>query len=156
MATAHLVHGFLGVGKTTFAKQLERELPAVRFTHDEWMVRFYGSDPPAELFPGYAQNVTEQIGLLWTRCLMLGVDVVLDLGFWTRRERDEARTTARALGAGILLYRVSCHEDVARRRLATRNRNLDGDLLITETTYDILREQFEALGSDEERTEVAG
>ena len=32
MATAHLIYGYLGAGKTTFAKKLERELPAIRFS----------------------------------------------------------------------------------------------------------------------------
>jgi predicted kinase len=27
---------------------LEHELPAVRFTHDEWMTRLYGDDPDVE------------------------------------------------------------------------------------------------------------
>jgi len=39
MPTAHLIHGYLGAGKTTFARQLERNIPAIRFSHDEWMVR---------------------------------------------------------------------------------------------------------------------
>jgi DNA polymerase III delta prime subunit len=69
MPTAHLVHGFPGVGKTTFAKQLERRLLAVRFSHDEWMVRFFGIDPPADLFPVQSRRVTDQIRLLWPRCL---------------------------------------------------------------------------------------
>lgn len=34
---AFLIHGFLGAGKTTFAKRLEEEEKALRFTHDEWM-----------------------------------------------------------------------------------------------------------------------
>lgn len=41
MATAHLIHGYIGAGKTTFARRLETELPAVRFTHDEGMARFF-------------------------------------------------------------------------------------------------------------------
>jgi predicted kinase len=39
MPTAHLIHGFLGVGKTTLARQLEQKIPAIRFSHDEWMTR---------------------------------------------------------------------------------------------------------------------
>jgi predicted kinase len=156
MATAHLVHGFLGVGKTTFAKQLERSLPAIPFTHDEWMVRFYGTDPPAHLFGGHSRAVTEQIDLLWPRCLELGVDVVLDLGFWSRKDRDQAKARARARGADVLLYRLNCPEHVARARLRARNEKLDGNLLITDATYDLLRMRFEPLTPEEERREVDG
>jgi predicted kinase len=50
MPTVHMIHGYLGAGKTTFARRLEQELPAIRFTHDEWMARLYGIDPPVEHF----------------------------------------------------------------------------------------------------------
>ena len=156
MATAHLIHGFLGVGKTTFAKQLEQNLPAIRFTHDEWMVRFYGRDPPAHHFPAFARNVSEQISLVSMRCLEHGVDVVLDLGFWTRNHRDEVLGMARRSGANAVLYRVSCPEQVALQRLKTRNQTLSGDLLISEATYETLKARFEPLAADEERTEVTG
>src|SRR2546421_108333 len=56
MATVHLIHGFLGSGKTTFARQLEESLPAIRFTHDEWMSRIYGEDPPVERFAEYFRD----------------------------------------------------------------------------------------------------
>ena len=156
MATAHLVHGFLGVGKTTFAKQLERRLPAIRFTHDEWMVRFYGTDPPAHLFETYSRAVTEQIDLLWPRCLELGVDVVLDWGFWSRVEGDETVDKARGCGGDAVLYRVTCPEHVARARLRARNENLDIDLLITVATYETLKARFEPLAPEEKRQEVDG
>jgi predicted kinase len=45
MATAHLIRGFLGVGKTMLARRLEQDIPAIRFSHDEWMTRLYGDDP---------------------------------------------------------------------------------------------------------------
>jgi predicted kinase len=48
LATVHLIHGCLGAGKTTFAKKLAEEVNGVRFNPDEWMVRLYGEDPPAD------------------------------------------------------------------------------------------------------------
>ena len=34
MATLHLIHGFVGAGKTTFSRTLEAEISAIRFTFD--------------------------------------------------------------------------------------------------------------------------
>jgi predicted kinase len=98
-----MIHGYLGTGKTTFARQLEQDLPAIRFTHDEWMARLYGEDPPVEHFADYYARVRSLIDSLWPRCLELGSDVVLDLNFWSRRERDEARRVVAAFGATCCL-----------------------------------------------------
>jgi predicted kinase len=105
MPIAHLIHGFLGSGKTTFARRLERDVRAIRFTHDEWMVRLYGHDPPADQFPILFHRVSEQIDQLWPRCLELGADVVLDHGFWSCKQREETRALACAVGASTRLYR---------------------------------------------------
>ena len=91
MATAHLIHGFLGVGKTTLARQLERSIPAIRFSHDEWMTRLYGDDPPVEHFAELYRRVCQQVEEVWPRCLELGLNVVFEFGFWTRQERDVVR-----------------------------------------------------------------
>ena len=44
-AQIHLIHGFIGFGKTTLAKQLEQSLPAIHFTHDEIMLDRFGRAP---------------------------------------------------------------------------------------------------------------
>jgi len=85
MATAHLIHGFLGVGKTTLARQLERSIPVIRFSHDEWMARLYGDDPPVEHFGELYRRVCQQVEEVWPRCLELGLNVVLEFSFWTSR-----------------------------------------------------------------------
>jgi predicted kinase len=152
-----MIHGYLGAGKTTFARQLERELPAIRFSQDEWMARLHGNArdyPRADKFPIFAQRIYELIGGLWTRCLELGVDVILDLNFWSREERDETRATASALGAGTTLYRLACTDEEAWRRIEQRNRNLVGDLFINREAFEAFKARFEPLGGDEQRVEV--
>jgi predicted kinase len=38
MPTVHMIAGLIGSGKSTFARRLERELPALRISLDEWIV----------------------------------------------------------------------------------------------------------------------
>jgi predicted kinase len=155
MATAHLLFGYLGSGKTTFARRLEVEHRAVRFTPDEWMARLFGADPPAESFPDKAEAILELLEPLWTRCLVLGLDVVLDYGFWSRKERDEVRALVARLGARACLYRLECPEDEARRRIDARNQADARSLYLAPATYDALRHRFEPLEVDEAYLEAA-
>ena len=156
MATAHLIYGYLGAGKTTFARRLERELPAIRFSHDEWMTRLYGDNPPIEDFADFYQRVYEQVEEIWPRCLELGIDVVLDFGFWTRQVRDDTRAKISALGAQARLYRLTCSEDEAWRRVEKRNTDLQGSFLIDRNAFDAFKERLEPLDPDEAHTEIAG
>jgi predicted kinase len=154
MATAHLIHGYLGAGKTTFARQLEKSGAALRFTPDEWMARLYGVDPSAAHFVEYDRRIMDQIGTLWPKCLELGIDVILDFGFWTRRQRDELRTRIVEQAAEPKLYHLVCSDTEAWRRIEKRNANLDGSLVITPNTFDILRSRFEPLDADETRVTI--
>ncbi len=155
MATIYMIHGYLGAGKTTFARELEQKLPALRLTHDEWMLQFYGEDPSPEQFQVFFDRVSERIEALWTRCVVLGLDVVLDLNFWSRKQRDEVRSTAATLGADVQLYRLSCTDDEAWARIKQRNRALTDSLFITRNTFEVLRNRFEPLDDDEARIEVS-
>jgi predicted kinase len=91
---------------------------------------------------------------VWMRCLVLGLDVVLDLGFWTRAERDRVRGQIAALGADHRLYELTCPEHEAWARIEARNRDLGGSLLITRNTFEVLKARFEPLAGDEERVVV--
>jgi predicted kinase len=155
MSTLHMLYGFVGVGKTTFAKKLEHTLPAVRFTHDEWMNKLYGENPPLEYFADYYNRVHDLIWIYAERLLELDQDVILDSGFWSRNSRDEARAKAAVLGVNHKLYFLDAPEEVLKERVRKRNENLQGSLYIDDHAFELFKTRFEPLGEDEEHVLIA-
>jgi len=157
MATLHLLHGAVGSGKTTFARQLERQIRAVRFTPDEWMVQLYGDRPPVRTFQ---ETLDRLYDLIWehaARVLRTGTDAIMDCGFWTRAARDEARRRAAELGASYRLYALVCPAHVARQRVLRRTAELAGQTFwINEPAIDELNARIEPLGPDEDHVAVDG
>jgi predicted kinase len=121
MVTLHLVVGLPGAGKTTLAQRLERELPALRLTPDDWIRPLYGQ----ELAPAQLDAVRDPVETVqWAiaaRALELGVSVILDFGFWTRGERERFRTQAAELGAGSAVHALVLPEAELWARLQARN-----------------------------------
>ncbi len=150
MPTVHMLYGFLGAGKSTFARQLEESTKAVRLTPDEWMVTLYGRNPPAEFFSEYWTRVNTLITAQLTRLISIGVDVILDEGFWHRSWRDERRALITSLGAKYILYHINCEESLMRERCRKRNTDGADSFIIEDATFDTLLKRIEPLGADEE------
>lgn len=140
MSTLFLLCGLPGSGKTTLAKQLEQERSALRLTPDEWMARIVGD--------GYdeAKRVAVE-AVQWeiaARVLKLGVDVVLDWGFWSKAERDDYRERAQVLGAKVQVKFLEVSLDVLRQRLADRVTNPSPDMFpVDEAQLDLWSSWFE-------------
>lgn len=154
---AHLLHGFMGSGKTTFARQLERKCGAVRISHDEWMVRLHGWNPPEEHFSEYRAQVEKLIWDEATRVIGAGTDVILDHGFWTRESRDAARDRAHSVGAATKFYEVVCPQEIMRARALDRSKSPKTDSLwIDGAGFDKLFAAFEPMQDDEEFIRIDG
>ncbi|GAB3400044.1 P-loop nucleotide/nucleoside kinase family protein [Flindersiella endophytica] len=153
MATAHLIYGYIGAGKSTFAARLERELPAIRFSTDEWIGRLY-SDDETEIadFGVLVDRVERVMEPVWTQCLRHGIDVVLDQGFWARSKRDRVRALVAACGAESRLHHVVCDDELAWSRVEARNADLGGSIRMSRNTFEVLRTRLEPLGIDEPHT----
>ncbi|MGH2485077.1 MAG: AAA family ATPase, partial [Ktedonobacterales bacterium] len=117
MATLHLMLGLPCSGKTTLAKKLERELFALRLTPDEWQIQMFGQDAEE---PEHDARHSQFEMMLWniaSRALELGVNVILDFGFWAREEREGYRSRAKELGANSEVHFLDVPTDELMHRL---------------------------------------
>jgi predicted kinase len=117
VATLHLVCGLPGSGKSTLARQLAEADATIWLSPDEWMSRIVGD--------GYDERrraAVERIQWeLAKKLLALGIDIVLDNGFWSREERMSLRREADGLGARTELHFLDVPLAELTRRIAARN-----------------------------------
>ena len=121
MATLHLMVGLPCSGKTTLARALEHQHSALRLTPDEWHIRLFGQDAEDPEHDGRHMLIEALQWDVASRALALGMNVVLDFGFWAREEREDYRSRARQLGASSEVHFLDLPERELLRRLAQRN-----------------------------------
>jgi predicted kinase len=139
-------------GKTTLAKQIEHDRAALRLTPDEWIIRLFGNDLSLAALDAARDPVETALWDLAARVLVLGLDVILDFGFWSRSERDEFRARAKQLGARSELYFLDVPEEMLLIRLTERNSQLPpGTFWIDETRLRLWSSWFEPPTPDELR-----
>ena len=133
----YLICGFIGAGKTTLAKKLEKETGAVRITKDEWSIRLIGNDPTIDRYAEWDQKI---IGLSQDFAFHLaekGIDVIMDEGFWEKDTRAEMKRRIEAIGAKEVLYYLDTPIETIRERVVRRNNNL------TKESFKISREMLD-------------
>ena len=124
MTTLHLICGLPCAGKTTLARQLEQENAALRLTPDEWHTRLFRHDVEEEEHSARHALIETMLWDIAARVLTLGVNVILDFGFWSQSEREDYRSRAARLDASSEIHFLDAPEAVLLQRLATRNAHL--------------------------------
>jgi predicted kinase len=118
---AIMVCGLPGAGKTTFAKKLEKEIPAVRLSPDEWIVPLLET-PLKEGEDKKIRAPMEKMLLeLAVRLAELGTNVILENGFWTVWDRNKHKNVLKKAGLKVELYFLDVPKNILWERIDKRN-----------------------------------
>lgn len=137
MATLFLICGLPGAGKTTLAKQIERDRSAIRLSPDEWIEPILADVRDIAERDRLRSPIESLQWGLAKRLLALGQNVILENGFWSRAEREAYRAEGEALGAAVVLHYLAVGRDELWDRLQKRNTSLPpGTFAVTEAELD--------------------
>lgn len=141
MATIHLMQGFIGFGKTTVAQKLEKDLPAVRLTHDDIMLKRYGRAP--DDFDVKYKIVDDYIKAKTKELIENGTDVILDYGLWSKAKRKEYYEFAKSLTPDVIFHVLDTDLNVAKQRCINRSKTDEDSLFIDANAFDGLLKHYE-------------
>ncbi len=143
----YLLCGLPGSGKTTYAKQLEKE-NTVRLSLDEELFALFGREFSLEQYSEFEKQIK---GKLLERTISLikdGKSVILDWGFWKKNEREEVKKIMQGQGAEVrLLY---FKKDAPKLLQGVQNRDLSKNHEISDEMLVKFSNQFEEPNSENE------
>lgn len=146
MAKLFLICGFLGAGKTTISKQLAQQHDAEYMNVDETVIQMFA---PEQYHNDWESCFYEAEKVLWLKiqeCAKCDKDVVFDVGFWTRKSRDEARLRAQQIGLEPVLYYVYAPDNILKQRISKRPGKIAANNI---KNFDTIKQIFEPPQSDE-------
>ena len=146
----NLMCGFMGFGKTTIAKNLSNKISAVVFTHDEIMLQKYGRTP--DNFEEKYKETDSYIKEQTIKNIKSGKSVILDYGFWSKKDRKEYYDWAKNITPNVVFHVVDCNINLAKHRVLNRSETDKGALFIDEACFLDRLKRFEPY--DEEYSDV--
>lgn len=155
MARLVLVCGSTGAGKTTYSMCLAEEAGAVMFSIDPWMQRLFSDDMESLDYSWIMERVHrchEQIWEVSKQILMLGGNVILDLGFSQKAQRRLFMARAEGVGVTPEVHYLDVPQEIRRQRVKQRNVDRPPDLYafeVTDAMFDFMEPRFEAPDAEE-------
>lgn len=91
MAQVIMMCGRICAGKSTLAEMLRKEYRGALLSVDEITLALLGREPGYQL-DSFVEKLEEYLYMKSLQLIECGINVILDWGFWTREERDHARS----------------------------------------------------------------
>ena len=120
MAKVFLICGKICSGKSTYSEKLRKEHGAVLLSVDEITLNLFGQHCGDE-HDNYVERTEKYLFEKSLEILEVGVNVILDWGFWTKEERDFAKQFYKSHNIEYEFHYIDISDEVWNQRLAKRN-----------------------------------
>jgi Predicted kinase len=124
MAKMILICGKICSGKTGYAKSLMKNDAAVLLSSDEITLALFGSNGGQE----HGAVVEKLQKYLYKKSLEIveaGMNVILDWGFWTQKDRHEANTFFSKNNIAFEWHYIDSSDDILQKNLRKRNHDIE-------------------------------
>jgi|SRR3989344_6882117 len=145
----YLFCGLPGSGKTTYAKKIETG-GIVRLSLDEELFRLFGRDFKPEQYADFERKTKDALINRTPLYIKDGRPIILDWGFWKKKERSEIRSLFESVGAEVKLIYFKKNLNALERGVA--NRDLSKNHEIGPKMLKNFANQFEEPGGNENYT----
>lgn len=125
MAKVILMCGRICSGKSTYANALRKRLHAAVLSVDEIMLALFGQDV-GEKHDQYVESCEKYLFEKALELVEVGIDGIVDIGLWTKAERESARNFFRTRGAACEIHYVDISDEEWSKRIAKRNADITG------------------------------
>ncbi len=115
-------------GKSTYAEKLKLENKAVILSVDELTLALF-ENQAGEKLDFYVEKLKEYFLKKSLDIVEAGADVILDWGFWTKKERDYAREFYDSRNISYQFYYMDVGIDEWKKRILKRNQEIKREQL---------------------------
>ncbi len=120
MAKVYLICGKICSGKSTYAEQLRVKNNAVLLSTDEITLALFGQHC-GDKHDDYVERTQNYLFNKSLELLEVGINVILDWGFWMKEERDYAREFYNSQNIECEFHYIDISDETWQARLKKRN-----------------------------------
>ena len=144
-----IVCGQTGVGKTTYSNKLAKEINAIKFSIDPWMQILFSKEMKTLDFSWMMERVERCQVQIWEvseQILKNEGNVILDLGFTTKSQRNIFIEKSKEIGVNPEVHYLEASYKIRKQRVEKRNSDKDPNVYVFEVTdqmFEFMEPRFE-------------
>ena len=115
--TLYIIQGFIAAGKSTFSNKLKNETNAVHLNPDEWVTKTYTKEYYLENWNECFEKTLEHLWTITKEYLNNNIDVIFDMGFWKKSDREYSRKIANDCNAKCVHYYLYVPDEILKERI---------------------------------------